>query len=185
MSLYVTKGFLESQITLEIILVKPLLFLYDYSVHWRDWVTDPGTYGSNNKVRTGTQRSQFPMYFGPLGKNSSSLSSLSSPLTFSALFCFPVAWVFLPKGNLHQRRKTQLAPWISLMETGKHMTCRHVLDQCWALPSLAFTDAYSASDSREKSMSNGNLFILGHVARPLVIHYLFSVWEGELGSKIE
>ena len=36
MSLYVTKGFLESQITLEIILVKPLLFLDDYSVHRRD-----------------------------------------------------------------------------------------------------------------------------------------------------
>lgn len=143
-----------------------------------EWLTQGCTVV--NKVRTGTQRSKFLMNFGPLGKNSTSLSSL----TFSTLFRFPVAWVFLPKGNAHQRRKTQLAPWISLMEAGKHVPRRPVLDQCWVPPSLPFTDANSASDSLEKSMSNGNLFILDHVARPLVIHYLFSVWEGEPGSKI-
>ena len=148
-----------------------------------EWLTQGRTVV--NKVRTGTQRSKFLMYFGPLGKNSTSLSSLSSSLTFSALFRFPVAWVFVPKGNVHQRRKTQLAPWISPMEAGKHVPRRPVLDQCWVPPSLPFTDANSASDSHEKSMSNGNLFILNHVARPLVIHYLFSVWEGEPGSKIK
>ena len=36
MSLHITNGFLESQITSEIIFVKPLLFLDDQSIHQRD-----------------------------------------------------------------------------------------------------------------------------------------------------